>query len=972
MSVEAGGVLALAPHITTSPTASIAQLFSSAGGLFTRTFTSPLYYTPGISQIGQSLQYFTAIFARGDGTVSLATQSTTITVTCTPNSPLLCAAATGHGCVMSPENTGYNDSSNCCTTGWCAYCTGTTFYNTNLYRCTQCTPGDLTFCPGATECQTSACDSNGNCVLDNKASDTLCNGGAGWCDGQGRCSGCTSSVCRRNNYNESDLTMVDISGCTNITKNTTILHNFACNGDTCTDAPTTIITYVNLSLPVGTNCSISQPDDGQCIKSTSGETIVCQAYRCTRNDQCVDPTGCTIAHCNTDTHNCLNNPNPLACNDTSELGLVNWDSLLSTCVGEAALCDKICDRSAKILDHACTQNGTAGLCKGTALCIPTCPTTTTPGCLLPNPNPAGANMEDTGKSCPGNNVCYACKQGYFYVRDSNSCFPSQYNLDFTVSNAVATEDITVTADLRDGGYQPVPGFAFRLTLEQNGQPSDLYSDGTFIFNRADPGIISATLTATDRNGKAVAQRVKDIIVRCPNNNACCKPDNAYYESDNAQCVRNNIPGTCQGHTCMLSCMPQATSETSKDDRGRDRCNNGIDDDCNGLYDCNDPACAGLSLCRTKCSSGNIICGDSCTDAMTSNKHCGGCNNPCRPDEQCLQGACTAVEECQIVCNVDRDCRAGEVCVNPGDCKNSWCAPANVVAANQSVVDDLTQQIGDSKTYRIEKQVYGSRVQIKIINLMPVPLQNVTVVVNINLPKDLLASASELAADHPFETIKDDPIIAFSFPQIEASETIMIELPRSVDAGMVDSISASATHNPVSGTADPLGQDQITITSNIVKSGDKSKLVIGLDPHSKLGGVRVPVQIPKCMVASIKGLNMTGDYEIIKDDPLVVWTFDSLTAKQAIEIDLGSKDVSEDCKNSLNAFAVASTVRRPINPWLPLLLIPIIGVIIIFFQRFRADDVQERLSKVEFERLGREEGRKPEEIEEAWGEYQRRF
>jgi hypothetical protein len=211
-----------------------------------------------------------------------------------------------------------------------------------------------------------------------------------------------------------------------------------------------------------------------------------------------------------------------------------------------------------------------------------------------------------------------------------------------------------------------------------------------------------------------------------------------------------------------------------------------------------------------------------------------------------------------------------------------------------------------------------------------------------------------------------------FEQISSSEEIVIDLPRTINPNFVSAINVEVSHNPLLGSTDVLTDEQITITNNLVKEDGKTKLRIGLNPHAELQGVRVPVQIPKCVAQSASELKLQGNYEIIQDDPLVVWTFESISSKENIDIDLGTKDVAEECRTGLTALAVASTVNKPLNPWIPLALIPIVGFIIIFFQKFKAGDVKERLSKEEFKRLAKQEGQTDEQIEESWKDYERKF
>ena len=58
--------------------------------------------------------------------------------------------------------------------------------------------------------------------------------------------------------------------------------------------------------------------------------------------------------------------------------------------------------------------------------------------------------------------------------------------------------------------------------------------------------------------------------------------------------------------------------------------------------------------------------------------------------------------------------------------------------------------------------------------------------------------------------------------------------------------------------------------------------------------------------------------------------------------------------------------------MPLAIIPIIGLLLVFFQRFHETGAETHLGKKEFYRLGREQGHDEHELERAWRDYKRRF
>ena len=71
-------------------------------------------------------------------------------------------------------------------------------------------------------------------------------------------------------------------------------------------------------------------------------------------------------------------------------------------------------------------------------------------------------------------------------------------------------------------------------------------------------------------------------------------------------------------------------------------------------------------------------------------------------------------------------------------------------------------------------------------------------------------------------------------------------------------------------------------------------------------------------------------------------------------------------------AFSQTIGKPINPLLGLALIPVIGFLLLFFQRFTPGGSREHLSKTEFAQIAKQQGHSDEETERQWAEYRRRF
>jgi len=107
-----------------------------------------------------------------------------------------------------------------------------------------------------------------------------------------------------------------------------------------------------------------------------------------------------------------------------------------------------------------------------------------------------------------------------------------------------------------------------------------------------------------------------------------KPSNRYCCGDTVGCEDMLCSSSCGGVSELLYCCGDGTCEGAEApcncpiDCGQPPsseidCNNGIDDDCNDLIDCNDPGCVDDPLCRcgakkTPCDLNSDCCSDRCS------------------------------------------------------------------------------------------------------------------------------------------------------------------------------------------------------------------------------------------------------------------------------------------------------------------------------------------------------------------------
>ncbi|MFP4656107.1 MAG: hypothetical protein ACLFNK_00840 [Candidatus Woesearchaeota archaeon] len=209
-----------------------------------------------------------------------------------------------------------------------------------------------------------------------------------------------------------------------------------------------------------------------------------------------------------------------------------------------------------------------------------------------------------------------------------------------------------------------------------------------------------------------------------------------------------------------------------------------------------------------------------------------------------------------------------------------------------------------------------------------------------------------------ESILDDDLyvereVKYDAPEREdprASEEIQMENTSEEDEEFYESELERTGSNlsELASRADVDKSVESSLTANYYEG--RTEMELDLKSGKNLKGTSVVLEIPKC-AADLVNEVMFDDtsYEVLQDDPLVAWHFEEMDRDVNLRYEF-SKELDPDCIAEMRVMSLVREVGDDRmdsfmrSPLFPLLMIPVVVSVLIYFSRFTTTGKPERVSE----------------------------
>jgi matrixin/CARDB protein/slime mold repeat-containing protein len=480
----------------------------------------------------------------------------------------------------------------------------------------------------------AACDDGQQCSINDRCNNGVCVGQSTQdCDDDNEC---TEDRCD------------DTQGCVHIPNNASCDDDSACTiGETC--AAGACQGGTPIECDDGNPCTDDTCDPSRGCVFTNNSAVCDDGQECSTNDHCQngvcagdsvrdcdDNNICTTDRCD-DALGCVNSFNVAPCDDGNQC-TENDACSQGSCTGGSMLdCDD---------DNECTTD----FCNEQTGCV----------------NNNNTDPCDDGNACTVNDTCAngGCVPGSARdCEDNNVCTDDSCNISLGCVNA----DNTDPCD--DGDPCTDNDVCGEGECQPGASAFDCDDDNVCTDDDCDPDIGCTNTHNTDVCDDSDVCTMDDI---CSGGN--CQGVPADLDGDNV--VAEGCFGgvdCCDSGTeavagCTVATAAQINPNTFEGLSSAGTCTDGLDNDCDGVFDGNDPGCQACSG-NEDCDNDDVCDGlETCVD----NECQQGTPLDCEDDEICTNDSCDEVQGCQNVPNTlfcdDQDpCTVGDQC-SGGSCQ----------------------------------------------------------------------------------------------------------------------------------------------------------------------------------------------------------------------------------------------------------------------------------------------------------------
>ncbi|MBN2422812.1 hypothetical protein JXB41_06285 [Candidatus Woesearchaeota archaeon] len=134
---------------------------------------------------------------------------------------------------------------------------------------------------------------------------------------------------------------------------------------------------------------------------------------------------------------------------------------------------------------------------------------------------------------------------------------------------------------------------------------------------------------------------------------------------------------------------------------------------------------------------------------------------------------------------------------------------------------------------------------------------------------------------------------------------------------------------------------------VSKLGNRTILTNSFDPFNELNDTTLYLEIPKCMAEYVDLIDFHDEnFDIIQDDPIIAWHFVEIKDRVDLTYEVEG-EIPEWCLEQIKALPIAKYIGKRIhrksllNQFLPLLAIPVVSILFIYFHKFTPHKFSEK-------------------------------